>query len=229
MTTVLFRQFRILRIERIGRALKGRILHQGFIKTFSYLLNTYLLPRIGVRISHVYVAKGSEIVEEASELKDIDLAIEYSLEQITPSDLEGMRYYQGAEFILRAAKYLGNGDCCVIARNQDGAFVGMLWIHRLGFPDEGSFVVRDAYVRPMFRGRNCLPAMVAAARQEFVACQSGRGIVFYARINMGNYASMRAFKKAGFRYSWTMVQLFKRQTFLIGGQSSGMIDRRNIP
>ena len=200
-----------------GGGLRPRLKSQGFFKTAWYVFTVFLLPRIGVDIKSAY-HKTDEYHPPRTRLND-DIKLEkvQNYDQIQETDLDRLRAFEGDELLERIQRDLAKGITCALCKNTAGELVGVQWVapRETKNPDEHNYLFCGSFIFPEFRGLSYSPSLKIHYYKSLKEELNARQLTITANIHIGNTASIRSVKKAGFHYHHTILQLFGRHSFII--------------
>lgn len=113
-------------------------------------------------------------------------------------DLEN---FEGSEVFTKLNYEFEKRNKCVIVRNKDGKLVGLCFFKEISGPKFAKYkvyLVHNAFVFPEFRGNDYFVQLLNESYRFASEISQGAGMVLRGNVAIGNYSSIKSFKKAGF-------------------------------
>lgn len=206
----------------IPENIKRRICSQGVMRTLYYSFFVFILPRMGIVIKHVYGKKTSEM--HLKYISDTDLKADAvdNYDNIPDDDLQALVEFEGNDLLDRIQAEIKGGNTCVFGRNSAGKLIGMAVLEDISDSRKNhkTYLLRDGFVFPKFRGKNYFPAMIDATYLHAINLHRNRETMVVGNVILGNYASSSGILKANFSHLGISVTVFGKQwmNFPFGNQ-----------
>lgn len=194
----------------IGKRLRTRTLHWGWLRTLAYYMFAVIPEKLGVTVLRVYEFVGPTMPPTYSH--GVTFSILRSPVDLTVHDHELMGQRQDVPEFKRFVEFMRGNTISIVARWHTTKLVSIGYVdNTTDYPPAGgnrSYFIHNCFTLLDYRGQGIYPQLL------FFACNHlrsgiGNSYPIYVDCSFVNYASIRGIEKAGFARVGTMIKVLK--------------------
>jgi len=195
-----------------------RIKKQGLLKTMNYAFFVFILQKFFLELKYVYEKTNNAIYINDKIYKKIKFEIIKSINDFNMNDKIDLKNFEGSEIFIKLDYEFNKNNKCIIVRNENEKLAGLCFLNEITnskVAEYKEYLVYNAFVLPEFRGNDYFVHLLNESYRFANEISQGTGMVLRGNVAVGNYSSIKSFKKAGFICKKLIAKFKNKEIFSI--------------